>query len=163
ARPRLHSPAGIPQARPPAGDDRDRRHRHLLPHLRLERVRLRRAPDLRTGADHAALHSLHHRRGRPGLAGGRGGDHALPRAHPGIHRALAQEPLARNHVRGGEKMTSRWPRILRRGRMEAAAIVVISAGVFMLLQPFSMALYTWSFVTTLSGTALFTVVSRFPE
>ena len=60
-------------------------------------------------------------------------------------------------------MTSRWPRMLRRGRMEAAAIVVISAGVFMLLQPFSMALYTYSFVTTLSGTALFTVVSRFPE
>jgi hypothetical protein len=60
-------------------------------------------------------------------------------------------------------MTSRWPRILRRGRMEAAAIVVISAGVFMLLQPFSMALYTYSFVTTLSGTALFTVVSRFPD
>jgi hypothetical protein len=47
--------------------------------------------------------------------------------------------------------------------MEAAAIVVIAAGVFMLLQPFSMALYTYSFVTTLSGTALFTVVSRFPE
>jgi hypothetical protein len=47
--------------------------------------------------------------------------------------------------------------------MEAAAIVVISAGVFMLLQPFSMALFTYSFVTTLSGTALFTVVSRFPE
>ena len=60
-------------------------------------------------------------------------------------------------------MNSRWPRILRRGRMEAAAIVVIAAGVFMLLQPFSMALYTYSFVTTLSGTALFTVVSRFPE
>jgi hypothetical protein len=60
-------------------------------------------------------------------------------------------------------MTSRWPRILRRGRMEAAAIVVIAAGVFMLLQPFSMALYTYSFLTTLSGTALFTVVSRFPE
>ena len=60
-------------------------------------------------------------------------------------------------------MNSRWPRILRRGRMEAAAIVVIAAGVFMLLQPFSMALYTYSFLTTLSGTALFTVVSRFPE
>jgi len=26
-----------------------------------------------------------------------------------------------------------------------------------------MALYTYSFLTTLSGTALFTVVSRFPE
>ena len=60
-------------------------------------------------------------------------------------------------------MTSRWPRILRRGRMEAAAIVVISAGVFMLLQPFSMALFTYSFVTTLTGTVLFTIVSKFPE
>ncbi|TMA20473.1 MAG: hypothetical protein E6J62_01175 [Deltaproteobacteria bacterium] len=60
-------------------------------------------------------------------------------------------------------MTSHWPRILRRGRMEAAAIVIIAAGVFMLLQPFSMSLYTYSFVTTLSGTALFTVVSKFPE
>ena len=60
-------------------------------------------------------------------------------------------------------MTSRWPRILRRGRMEAVAVVVIAAGVFMLLQPFAMALYTYSFVTTLSGTALFTIVSRFPE
>jgi len=47
--------------------------------------------------------------------------------------------------------------------MEAAAIVIIAAGVFMLLQPFSMSLYTYSFVTTLSGTALFTVVSKFPE
>jgi len=60
-------------------------------------------------------------------------------------------------------MTSRWPHILRRGRMEAVAVVVIAAGVFMLLQPFAMALYTYSFVTTLSGTALFTIVSRFPE
>jgi hypothetical protein len=60
-------------------------------------------------------------------------------------------------------MTSRWPRILRRGPMEAIATVVIAAGVAMLLQPFSMALYTYSFLTTLTGTALFTVVSRFPE
>jgi len=60
-------------------------------------------------------------------------------------------------------MTSRWPRILRRGPMEAIATAVIAAGVAMLLQPFSMALYTYSFLTTLTGTALFTVVSRFPE
>ena len=60
-------------------------------------------------------------------------------------------------------MTSRWPRILRRGPMEAIATAVIAAGVGMLLQPFSMALYTYSFLTTLAGTALFTVVSRFPE
>ena len=39
----------------------------------------------------------------------------------------------------------------------------IAAGVFMLLQPFSMTLYTYSFLTTLVGTALFTIVSKFPE
>ena len=60
-------------------------------------------------------------------------------------------------------MTSRWPRFLRRSPMEAVATAVIAAGVVMLLQPFSMALYTYSFVTTLTGTALFTVVSKFPE
>ena len=60
-------------------------------------------------------------------------------------------------------MTSRWPRFLRRSPMEAVATAVIAAGVVMLLQPFSMALYTYSFVTTLSGTALFTIVSKFPE
>ena len=54
-------------------------------------------------------------------------------------------------------------RFLRRGPMEAVATVVIAVGVFMLLQPFSMALYTYSFVTTLTGTALFTIVSKFPE
>jgi len=60
-------------------------------------------------------------------------------------------------------MTSRWPRLLRRSPMEAVATAVIAAGVVMLLQPFSMALYTYSFVTTLTGTALFTIVSKFPE
>jgi hypothetical protein len=57
----------------------------------------------------------------------------------------------------------RWPRWLRRRPTERIATLMIAAGVVMLLQPFSMALYTWSFLTTLAGTALFTVVSKFPE
>ncbi|HEV8553416.1 MAG TPA: hypothetical protein VGR65_08545 [Casimicrobiaceae bacterium] len=57
----------------------------------------------------------------------------------------------------------RWPRWLRRGPMEVVATALIAAGVFMLLQPFSLTLYTWSFLTTLAGTALFMVVSKFPE
>ena len=56
-----------------------------------------------------------------------------------------------------------WPRWLRRGPMEAVATVVIASGVLMLLQPLSMNLFSHSFVTTLFGTALFMVVSRFPE
>ena len=59
--------------------------------------------------------------------------------------------------------TRRWPAWLRRGPMETLATCVIVAGVMMLLQPFFMALYTYSFVTTLGGTLLFTVVSKFPE
>jgi hypothetical protein len=33
----------------------------------------------------------------------------------------------------------------------------------MLLQPFTLTLYTYSFVTTLAGVLLFTIVSKFPE
>ena len=57
----------------------------------------------------------------------------------------------------------RWPRWLRRGPAEAVATAVIAAGVLMLLQPFSLTLYTWSFATTLAGTAMFMVVSKFPS
>jgi len=56
-----------------------------------------------------------------------------------------------------------WPRWLRRGPMERLATGLIVAGVFMLLQPFVMVLFTYSFVTTLTGTLMFTVVSKFPE
>jgi len=51
----------------------------------------------------------------------------------------------------------------RRGPWENLATVVIAAGVIMLMQPFSVDLYTWSFLTTLAGTAMFIVVSKFPE
>ncbi len=57
----------------------------------------------------------------------------------------------------------RWPAWLRRGPMEMIATTVIAAGVFMLLQPFWLVLYSWSFVTTLAGTALFMIVSKFPD
>ena len=56
----------------------------------------------------------------------------------------------------------RWPRWLRRGPMEIVACVVITAGLVMMLQPLAMSLFTWSFLTTLFGTALFMIVSKFP-
>lgn len=51
----------------------------------------------------------------------------------------------------------------RRGAWESLATIVIGLGVLMLMQPFSMTLYTYSFVTTLAGTALFIIVSKFPD
>lgn len=57
----------------------------------------------------------------------------------------------------------RWPHRLRRGPLELVACAIIGAGILMLLQPFFMALYTWSFATMLTGTVTFMVVSKFPE
>ncbi|WP_234680318.1 hypothetical protein [Bradyrhizobium monzae] len=54
-------------------------------------------------------------------------------------------------------------RILRRGPLEAAATTIIAAGVVMLMQPFSLTLYSWSFATTLFGTVMFTIVSKVRE
>ncbi|MGJ5177377.1 hypothetical protein ACQR16_06210 [Bradyrhizobium oligotrophicum] len=58
---------------------------------------------------------------------------------------------------------TRWPRVLRRGPMETVATTLIAAGVLMLLQPFALVLYTYSFVTTLAGVVMFTIVSKFPD
>jgi hypothetical protein len=57
----------------------------------------------------------------------------------------------------------RWPAWLRRGRMELVACAVIALGIAMMLQPFAMILFTHSFLTTLAGTVMFMVVSKFPE
>ena len=54
-------------------------------------------------------------------------------------------------------------RILRRGPLEAVATAIIAAGVVMLMQPFSLTLYSWSFATTLFGTVIFTIVSKVRE
>lgn len=58
---------------------------------------------------------------------------------------------------------SSWPAPLRRGPMEMLACVLIALGISMMLQPFALVLYTWSFLTTLVGTVMFMVVSKFPN
>jgi hypothetical protein len=54
----------------------------------------------------------------------------------------------------------RW---LRRGPWENASAGVIGAGLFMLMQPFALELYTWSFGVIVAGTLGFLVTSHFPE
>ena len=54
-------------------------------------------------------------------------------------------------------------RILRRGPLEAVATMIIAAGVIMLMQPFFLTLYSWSFATTLFGTVMFIIVSKVRE
>jgi len=41
--------------------------------------------------------------------------------------------------------------------------MIIAAGVVMLMQPFFLTLYSWSFATTLFGTTMFTIVSKVRE
>ena len=69
---------------------------------------------------------------------------------------------ARGTPRPGPRGRS-WPKWLRRGPMEMLACIVITLGIAMMLQPFALALFTWSFLTTLAGTVMFIVVSKFPK
>jgi hypothetical protein len=62
-----------------------------------------------------------------------------------------------------ERPASRFPLWLRRGPCEALAMSLIGLGVVMLMQPFSLNLYTYSFVTILAGTLGFVIVSHFPD
>ena len=52
---------------------------------------------------------------------------------------------------------------LRRSAWEMLAMILIAAGVVMLMQPFALVLYSYSFLITLIGTVMFIVVSKFPE
>ena len=62
-----------------------------------------------------------------------------------------------------ERETSRWPLWLRRGPCEGVAMALIGLGVMMLMQPLSLNLYSYSFVTILAGTLGFVIVSHFPD
>ena len=52
---------------------------------------------------------------------------------------------------------------LRRRPWEMVASIIIAVGVFMLMQPFVLWGFTYSFITTLVGTVMFIIVSHFPE
>ena len=52
---------------------------------------------------------------------------------------------------------------LRRGPWEMVATILIALGVVMLMQPFALWAFTWSFVVTLIGTVMFIITSHFPE
>jgi hypothetical protein len=52
---------------------------------------------------------------------------------------------------------------LRRGPWELLASVLIAIGVVMLMQPFALWAFTYSFIVTLVGTVLFIIVSHFPD
>lgn len=51
----------------------------------------------------------------------------------------------------------------RRGPWEMLATILIALGVIMLMQPFAIGLYSYSFIVTLVGTVMFIIVSHFPE
>ena len=55
---------------------------------------------------------------------------------------------------------ARW---FRRGPWEVIAMNMIAVGIVMLVQPLSIDLYSYSFVTILAGTLSYVVVSHCPE
>ena len=51
----------------------------------------------------------------------------------------------------------------RRSPWEIIATTLIILGVVMLMQPFFLPIYTYSFIVILIGTILYIIVSHFPE
>ena len=66
-------------------------------------------------------------------------------------------------IKQGQRTRSLLRRTFRRGPWENLATVLIGAGVVMLMQPLSLDLYGYSFVTILTGTVMFMIVSKFPD
>jgi hypothetical protein len=62
-----------------------------------------------------------------------------------------------------QRSTANRQRVFRRGPWELAATVLIGLGGAMLMQPFAMSLFTYSFITILAGTVMFIIVSHFPD
>jgi hypothetical protein len=58
---------------------------------------------------------------------------------------------------------TRFPLWLRRKPCEVVTMALIGLGVVMLMQPFSLDLYSYSFITILAGTLGFVIVSHFPD
>ena len=54
-------------------------------------------------------------------------------------------------------------KIFRRVYWENLSTVLILVGVFMLLQPFAMWMFTYSFIVILIGTIGFIITSHFPD
>ena len=54
-------------------------------------------------------------------------------------------------------------RLFRRGPWENLATALIAIGVLMLCQPFWLDVYSYSFVTVLTGVVMFVVVTKFPD
>jgi len=77
----------------------------------------------------------------------------VPVAHPAPRGGMRRLGAARRRLMSH----------LRRGPWENASAGVIGAGLFMLMQPFSLELYTWSFAVILAGTVGFLVTSHFPD
>jgi hypothetical protein len=51
----------------------------------------------------------------------------------------------------------------RRRRLEAIAMAIMALGAAMMFQPFTLALYSYSFIVILAGTAMFIIVSHFRD
>ena len=71
---------------------------------------------------------------------------------------MPQDPTPRDPGRPRRRR-----RLWRRAPWENASAAVIGLGLFMLMQPFSLDLYTYSFVVILAGTLGFLITSHFPQ
>ena len=84
-----------------------------------------------------------------------------------IYSCIEKASSKGNNIWSGKKIMaekkSLLRRIFRRSIWENASTVLILLGVFMLMQPFAMWMYTYSFIVILVGTIGFVITSHFPD
>ena len=137
----------------------------LLPDLCLERICVCSPFNFRFRPNRSSVHPNNHRGRRSGLASCRGRSHDFPGACNGIHNSAPEAFASRHHVWSRTQMSTFVQQLLRlrRGPWEIVASILIAIGVIMLMQPFALFLFSYSFIVTLIGTVMFIIVSHFPE
>ncbi len=76
--------------------------------------------------------------------------------------AARAEAERERRANGRESLLTQFLR-RRRRPWENLATAIIAIGVLMLMQPIALTLFTYSFITILTGTVMFVVVSHFRE
>ena len=100
------------------------------------------------------------------MAGHFSGYHDIFATGGRVYHYITKTPVKRHNVRSSETVKTKKGRrynLLGRNSLENIASAIIGLGIFMFMQPFSLALYSHSFKFILFGTISFIVVSHFPE
>ena len=140
---------------------------NLLYDFFMELIRLCSSVNTIKCSNSAAFYTNYYRRGRTRLASYRSGHNFIFNSCNDFHSSFKKTFIKRYYLWSGEKIMSEkisiFRKIFRRVIWENLSTALILIGVFMLMQPFAMWMYSYSFIIILVGTIGFIITSHFPD